>query len=457
MTEPGTFEELRQRFQTAAAQALPDHIERTGWSGERIATHQRRQLRDLLAYAIAHSPYHARRLQGVDPCAIELPELPSLPVMTKADMMANFDEVVTDRRLTRAAVEACLEASCEHPSILHGEYVCLASGGSSGVRGIFAFTWHAAVDFHLAPQRASLKRLLSDGPPEGGLVLGFVTAPTAVHATGAAASLSDGNMGGLVRVVRAPSTLPLAEIVERLNAGQPTVLAGYPSMLRLLAEEKRAGRLHIVPRAISSTSEPLTPEARREITAAFGVAPANIFGSTEGLMGSSDPGDEAITFASDLAIAELVDEDNRPVPAGTPAAKVLVTNLFNRAQPLIRYELTDSFVEQPPAPDHGHLRAIVGGRSDDVFVYGSVRVHPLVIRSPLVKTPEVLEYQVRQTPRGADLVVVAAAALDPEWVARRIARSLAEAGLPDPQVTVRCVETIPRDGRTGKARRFIPL
>lgn len=457
MTEPGTFEDLRRRFQAATAQALPDHIERAGWSGEQIASHQRQQLRRLLAHAIAHSPYHARRLRGVDPRGVELRDLPSLPVMTKADMMANFDDVVTDRRLSRAAVEECLEASRETPRFLDGEYQCMASGGSSGVRGIFAFGWEAAVDFGLAPQRATLKRMLSDGLPEGGIVLGFVTAPTAVHATGASACLADGGMGGLLRTVRAPSTLPLAEIVERLNAARPHLLAGYPTVLRLLAEEKRAGRLHIVPRSIATTSEPLTPEARGEITSAFGVAPANVFGSTEGLMGSSAPGEEAITFASDLAIAELVDERDRPVAPGTPSAKVFVTNLYNLAQPLIRYELTDSFVEEPAAPDHGHLRATVSGRSDDVFTYGRLRVHPLVIRSPLVKSPEVLEYQVRQTPRGADLTVVAAAPVDPARLARTVARSLAEVGLPDPEVTVRCVDAIERDARTGKARRFIPF
>lgn len=457
MTAQETLEDLRRRFQSATAQALPTHIERSGWSEVQIAAHQRQQLRRLLAHAMAHSPYHGRRLAGVDAAAFELSELASLPVMTKADMMASFDDVVTDRRLTRAAVEACLEKSGDHPGFLHGEVLCMASGGSSGVRGVFAFAWEAAVDFALAPQRSALRRTLSEGLPEGGLLLGFVSAPTAVHATGASAWLSDGGMGGLMRTVRAPSTLPLPEIVARLNAARPNLLAGYPTMVRLLAEEKRAGRLAIEPRSVVTTSEPLTPEARAEITAAFGVAPANAFGSTEGLMGSSDPGEEAITFASDLAIAELVDEENRPVPAGTPSAKVLVTNLYNLAQPLIRYELTDSFVEQPAADDHGHLRATVSGRSDDAFDYGGVRVHPLAVRSPLVKTPAVLEYQVRQTPRGVDLAVVATAALDQARLAKDLARSLAAAGVPDPEVSVRRIDAIERDPRTGKARRFIPL
>ena len=44
----------------------------------------------------------------------------------------------------------------------------------------------------------------------------------------------------------------------------------------------------------------------------------------------------------DLVITEVVDADNRPVPPGQYGAKVLVTVLFSRTLPLIRYEMSDS-------------------------------------------------------------------------------------------------------------------
>src|SRR5207247_1234459 len=81
------------------------------------------------------------------------------------------------------------------------------------------------------------------------------------------------------------------------------------------------------------------------------------YASTEGLTGSSRPDEVAIAFAEDGCIVELVDDDNRPVPPGTPSAKVLVTNLYNRVQPLIRYDITARFVADPPAPTGpGHRR-----------------------------------------------------------------------------------------------------
>jgi phenylacetate-CoA ligase len=92
----------------------------------------------------------------------------------------------------------------------------------------------------------------------------------------------------------------------------------------------------------------LTDANRAAITAAFGVPALNSFASTEGLTGASQPGGTPITFATDLCLAELTDAAGRPVPAGTPSAKVLITKLHNLTQPLIRYELADSFTAPWP-------------------------------------------------------------------------------------------------------------
>ena len=181
------------------------------------------------------------------------------------------------------------------------------------------------------------------------------------------------------------------------------------------------------------------------------------FGSTEGLVGATAPDDDVITFAEDGCIVELVDEHHRPVAPGAPSAAVLVTNLTNRLQPLIRYELTDTFVQQPAASEHGHLRARVSGRSDEDFRYGEVTVHPLVIRAVMLQSQEVLEYQVRQTSPGIDVTAVADHGLDLEALRGDLSAALGGAGLADPEVSVRSAPNLERDAATGKLRRFVPL
>jgi hypothetical protein len=96
---------LRTRVSAAIGRRMPEAIARLGWDSGRLAACQRDRLRALLARAIASSPFHAARLRGVDPDRFELADLARLPVMTKADMMENFDTATTDRRLTRDLVE----------------------------------------------------------------------------------------------------------------------------------------------------------------------------------------------------------------------------------------------------------------------------------------------------------------------------------------------------------------
>jgi phenylacetate-CoA ligase len=217
------------------------------------------------------------------------------------------------------------------------------------------------------------------------------------------------------------------------------------------------GRLRIGPRAIITTAEMLTDAARLAIPDGFGVPPVNTFASTEGLVGHSDPGGTELTFATDMCLTELVDAGGRPVPPGTPSARVLVTNLHNFSQPMIRYELSDSFTACDSAGSGGPLRALVAGRDDGAFRYGAVVVHPIAVRTVMTAAPAVTEYQVRRTARGVDLDVVAAGSVDQRAMSAALAASLTRAGLRDPDVTVRVVASIARHPATGKAQRFVPI
>ena len=207
---------------------------------------------------------------------------------------------------------------------------------------------------------------------------------------------------------------------------------------------------------MAATSAMLTDATRAAITAGFGVPVINSFACTEGLAGTSEPGEPVLTFATDMCIAELVDAHGEPVPAGTPSAKALLTNLHNLTQPLIRYELTDSFTARPGTEPGGYLRATVEGRDDGTLRYGRTSIHAHAISAVLESSAPVTEYQVRQTERGIDVDVVAARGLDHAALTAALAGALRRAGLPDPEVTLRVVAAIARRPDTGKAPRFIP-
>jgi phenylacetate-CoA ligase len=177
--------------------------------------------------------------------------------------------------------------------------------------------------------------------------------------------------------------------VERLNAFQPQALYGYPSIVAVLAVEQQAGRLRIGPESVFTSSEPLSPTVRERLEQAFAVRPHHFYATTEGLYGH-ECAEGSMHLFDDMCIAENVDEDYRRVPPGEVGSRLLVTNLFNLTQPLIRFEVTD-LVAVEPEP---WLRARVGARLEELGV-----PRPSVV----VETVDALE----RSPAGKLQVVVA--------------------------------------------------
>jgi phenylacetate-coenzyme A ligase PaaK-like adenylate-forming protein len=255
-----------------------------------------------------------------------------------------------------------------------------------------------------------------------------------------------------------PATLPIDEIVSRLNELQPTNLGGYASMLQILAEYARAGQLRISPRRVVSSAEPMLPEARQIVEDVWGVRVSNGYGASEGFIASGCPSGGG-HVVEDLIYLEPVNAQGTPVRVGVTSDKVFITNLYNLALPLIRYEISDQVVWLDQACDCPWPHRRIGdvqGRLDDVFAYNDVKVHPHVFRSVLSRHKTVTAYQVRQTAQGAAISVQLIGDLRREDLEREIEEALKKVGLADPTVSVAPVEAIGR-GATGKLKRFVPL
>lgn len=140
---------------------------------------------------------------------------------------------------------------------------------------------------------------------------------------------------------------PLHEIVAELNAFDPTILSGYPSALEQLADEQLAGRLHLRPILAEIAGESVAPDAGSRMEAAFGCEIHNAYGASEFPFFAFSCSHGWLHVSSDWAILEPVDEDFRPTPAGTASHTVLLTNLANRIQPIVRYDLGDSVLVKP--------------------------------------------------------------------------------------------------------------
>ena len=125
------YADLRARHGRDLVAVLPEVIERIGWSRPALRAQRDRQLRLLILGAVAGSAWHRRRLGGLDPAAVTEDVLVEVPVMTKDDLLAHFDEIVTDPRLSRGTVEAHL-ADLHDDAYLLEEFHAFSSGGASG-------------------------------------------------------------------------------------------------------------------------------------------------------------------------------------------------------------------------------------------------------------------------------------------------------------------------------------
>lgn len=449
------YEHLRQQHALRFSELQPEYIDRLSWPADRIRQEREQRLRELIRVAKERSPWHRARLAHIDPDHVTVADLPSIPPMTKHDMMDNLDAIWTDRRLTRVAVESHLDTLTDDAYLLD-EFHAVASGGSSGTRGIFVYGWDAWAIVSLSFTRFRRRAMQAD--PEVGLQAPgvMVAAGKATHMTFAVAR----TFRGAANVTPISATLSVPEIVSRLNELQPMSLVGYPSMLHVLARESQEGRLRIEPRVVGCGSEPLLPEMRRAMEDAWGQPVLNVLGTSEGVAAGGCGLGAGMHLSDDTAIFELVDSAGEPVPPGVRAAKMYVTNLYNHVQPLIRYELTDEATAlDEPCPCGSALSRIddIHGRTDDLFTYdGSVIVHPLVFRSRLGHERNVIEYQVRQTPRGADVALRTVGPVDAKALTDALEQDLGAVGVEAARVSVRVVDALDRQ-QTGKLKRFVPL
>jgi phenylacetate-coenzyme A ligase PaaK-like adenylate-forming protein len=455
----GGYEWDRQRHVRARDAQLGAEVEKMDWSLARLQALRDMRLRALVRHAKTHSPWHARRLRDVDPERLSGDDLSMIPPMTKADLMEHWDEIVTDRRLTlELATRHIADIAAHGPAYLLDEYQVVASGGSSGCRGVFVWDYAGWLAAQLATARHAVWtcRHLGLENLEPGANVG---AASPIHIT---VAMGETFAGPPASRHRFPVTLPLAEIVVGLNSLRPLQLFAYPSMLHRLALEARAGRLRIAPRLLICGAEPLPVETREMIEGLFGAPIIDAYGASESwVLAISAPGSPNLHLIEDVAVCEPVDQAGRAVPPGQASAALLVTNVVNRILPLIRYQLTDEvtfLAESNPGPWPGRRIAPVPGRRDHLFTYAEgVTVHPHVFRSALLQVPDVTDYQVRQTTRGAEIAVLARSDTALEGVRASLTAALWEMGLVDPVVSVTAVAHLPRKADTGKLVRFIPL
>ncbi|MBV9165290.1 MAG: phenylacetate--CoA ligase family protein [Solirubrobacterales bacterium] len=449
------YERLRSAHLHAIRATLEDHVARVEWSRDRLERYRVERLRALLTYARERSPFHAARMDGLDPSSMVVEDLARLPPMLKDDSQREWDAIVTAPGLTRAGAERILAEEEWFSYTASGDQL-FSSGGSSGVRGVYVWDWHQLItaaglawrmqvrEERRSPEAtlpARLAVLEAGGPPHASTPL-FDVATTADMDTAII-----------------PAGDPFEQVHAAVAEARPTHLVGYASVIARLAHATLDGNLDIHPVRVSTNSEPLSEEDLAAITRAWNAPVHNLWGSTEiGVQAVGCGHGEGLHVCEDEVVLERVDEAGDPVPLDQPAARTLATGLASRTFPFIRYDLGDEVTTLPGECPCGSslLRiASVAGRRDDDFRYRTDTVPASAFRHVLGTDPAVSEYQVRQTPAGAEVVVVGSP--DLAALSAALVESLRRYDLRDPEIKISTVAQIERHPGTGKLKRFVAL
>ncbi|MET9340694.1 hypothetical protein [Nonomuraea sp. NPDC003804] len=432
-----------------------------------IARRQRARLAEIVTYARAHSPYFREVYRDL-PEEVDDPAL--LPVTDKKTLMDRFDDWVTDRTVTLEKAQAFVADPTLVGERFEGRYLVATTSGTSGLRGIFLQDERSLAVGNAVGQRArtglgigDVIRLL-----RGAGRTAIVSAPGGHFATVAGAARFRRDHPRLSWLVREFSIhQPLPELAAQLNRYNPSSLTGFSSMLGLLAGEQEAGRLRIHPGMVIAGGEALTAENRARIAGAFHAQVRSAYAATECGFLAYGCAHNWLHVNSDWALLEPVDADLRPVPPGQPSQTVLLSNLANQVQPILRYNLGDNVLVRPDAcPCGSPLPAVqVRGRAAEMLAFPTERgepvgISPMAFGTLLDRVPGIQQFQLVQTaPTALRVRLRSADGADPERVWRTVHDEITQlltahkAG----HVTLERSEEPPERSPGGKFRRVIPL
>lgn len=325
------------------------------WSADRIRRWQKDAVLQMIAHVRKESPFYKDLYKGRTISA--LTDYSALPVINKSIMMAHFDQLNTAGLHLDDVMAFALrkELAKDYLGYYQDRFVVGLSSGTSGNKGIYV------------TPRSLTERLPGVFLARGGVRLSDLPLRILFILRVFSQGFADINAPLITLNYRSSMTDP-ASLIETMNEMRANILMAPPSLLRQLMP--LCERIHQPPRRIISYAEVLDPLEKERFTKAFRAPVVEIYQTSEGQI-ASPCRCGSLHINEDLVYVELLDEHGAPLPnkAGLRSSRMLVTNLVNPIQPLLRYEMNDMVELGDPCPCGSQFRVLnrVIGRNDDVL------------------------------------------------------------------------------------------
>ena len=273
---------------------------------------------------------------------------------------------------------------------------------------------------------------------------------------GGAMAVGDGIDGVGAKQMYLDVKTPLSEWIRQIREFRPNIVIGYPSAIKILAELLENGEIEMKVFRVISCGEPLGSSLRGYLETVFHTPVINIYGASESLsLGVETNPKEGMYLFDDMNIIEIAD------------GKMYLTCLYNFAQPLIRYRLSDSLTLQEPNPDGRYpFTKAVGllGRNEDLLWFEDKAgnrefLHPLAIEGFCIEG--LLDYQFRQLSKDSFEMLAEISEGASEFSIRKemliqMKKILNEKGLEYVKFLINFVDKIAPNPKTGKKQLILP-
>lgn len=327
----------------------------THWSQRRIRNWQKKKVLQFLAAARKESDYYREIFRGYAVTSLEAYAV--LPTLNKELMMRHFDQINTVGLKLDQVMDYAVEKELkkDYLGYYQDRFVIGLSSGTSGNKGIY-----------ITPRELT-RRLPGVFLARGGVRLRDLPLRILFILRVFSQGFADIN-APLIQLRYLPSMTDPLQIIEMLNRMSANILMAPPSLLRQLLP--LAGLVKKPPRRIITYAEVLEPEEKLRFSRTFRAPVVEIYQASEGQI-ASPCRLGSLHINEDLVYVELLGADGKTAVSqpGERSKRMLVTNLVNRAQPLLRYEMNDMIELGQPCSCGSNFRTIarVIGRNDDVL------------------------------------------------------------------------------------------
>ena len=418
---------------------------------------QNQKLRTLLHFAWERSAFYRRTFEKAGITEEQLDSLPlsAFPAIDKQILMEHFDELITVQDLHQEDLRKFdAETQTDRKPYL-GKYHVVHSSGSTGKPGYFLYdepAWHTML---LGIIRGALWNMtmpqilkLLAGRPR----ILYIAATDGRY--GGAMAVGDGIDGVGAKQMYLDIKTPLEDWIDSVRKFQPNIIIGYPSAIKILAELAAEGRVRAQIKRVISCGEPLSSGLRKFLEKNFHSPVINIYGASESLaLGVETGAEDGMLLFDDLNVIEV------------EKGVMYLTCLYNFAQPLIRYRISDHLVLKEYMAGSPFTRAeILLGRNEDLlwFEDGAGHrdfLHPLAVEGFCIEG--LRDYQFQQIAPDAFEMLAEAAAEDRKpmikaQMLRQMKKILTEKNLGYVQFYVRFVDKILPNPATGKKPLIVP-